>query len=108
TRIAGDASADWAARRTTVATSAAPATVRSSTYLDLDRFPAQLLEPSSQTLVEPDLRFPAENLARPRDVRPADERVVHRQRLEDDLARRACDADARLGELEHRQLVVRV
>ena len=47
--------------------------------------------------------------ARPRDVGPADLRVVDRQRLEDDLARRARSRGCTVcAELEHRQLVIGV
>ena len=40
----------------------------------------------TETLVEPDLRLPPENLLRPGDVRLAHLRIVNRQRLEDNLA----------------------
>src|SRR5207253_1727447 len=69
---------------------------------------AHRARPAPQAFLEVDLRLPAENLAGAGDVRPAHLRVVDRHRLEDDLARRARHPDARLGELEHRQLPLRV
>ena len=60
---------------------------------------------AAQPLVEIDLGLPAEQLARAGDVGLPHLRVVDRQRLEDDLARRARDLDHRLGQLEHRELV---
>src|SRR5439155_17030797 len=68
-----------------------------------DRLPG--LDPAAEPVLEVDLGLPAEQLARPGDVGAAHLRIVLRQRLEDDLARGAGDADAGLGELEHRQLV---
>ena len=68
-------------------------------------------QPAAQALLQVDLGLPAEHFARARDVGPPHLRVVRqvvRRRLERDLARRAGDADHRLRELEHRQLVIRV
>src|SRR5438309_2151430 len=106
-RIVGDPSAAWASTPTDAAASAASRTPRNRT-LDLDRLPAELFEPAPQAFLEVDLRLPAEDLPRARDVRTALLRIVDRESLEDDLARRAGDADDGLGELEHRHLVIRV
>src|SRR6187200_3193053 len=59
---------------------------------------------AAQPLVQLDLRLPAEDLARARDVRLAHLRVVDRQRLVEDLARRAGRREDRLRELEDRVL----
>src|SRR5438270_372139 len=96
-RIVREPCAVAASRAAASATRTTPQTRK----LDLDRLPAERLQPAAQALVEVDLRLPAEDLPRTRDVGPADERIVHRQRLEHDLARGAGDADAGLGELEH-------
>src|SRR5262245_9520862 len=58
----------------------------------------------AQAFLEVDLRLPAEQLLGARDVRLADQWVVDRQGLEDDLARRLRDPKYRLGELEDREL----
>src|SRR6185312_13209994 len=53
---------------------------------------------AAQPLVQLDLRLPAEDLARTRDVRLAHLRVVDRQRLVEDLARRPGRRQNGLGE----------
>src|SRR5215472_14723235 len=63
-------------------------------------------DPPAQTLLEIDLGLPTENLARTRDVRSPDLRIVDRPRLERDLAGRPGHADHRLRELEHRHLAL--
>src|ERR671939_2165329 len=85
----------------------APATTtaaRAIPALHTDGLPAEGREHASEPLLQLDLRLPAEHLLRPRDVRLADLRIVDRKRLVDDLARRACDAEHRLGELVEREL----
>src|SRR4051794_15704858 len=74
----------------------------------LDRFLAERAQPAPETLFEVDLRRPTQNLTGTRDVRAADLRIVDGKRLEDDVARRPADANHRLGQLEHRHLVVGV
>src|SRR3989442_2100833 len=59
---------------------------------------------ATETIFELDLRPPPKELLCSRDVRLADLRIVDGQRLEDDLALRAGDADHRLGELEDCEL----
>ena len=76
------------------------------TRAHLDRIDA--VDPGVHAFLQVDRGFPAEDLPCPRDVGTAHPRIVHRQRLVHDLARGARDADARLGELEHRDLVVGV
>src|SRR5262245_30222927 len=82
---------------------AAAARVAARTHhrLDTDR---RLSQHAPEAVLELDLRFPAEELASPRDVRLADLRVVDRQCLVDDLARRARHPEHGLGELENREL----
>src|SRR5205085_7654796 len=72
--------------------------------LHTDGFPAEGREHPSEPLLQLDLRLPAEHLLGPRDVRLADLGIVDRERLVDDLARRAGDTEHRLGELVEREL----
>src|SRR5580765_1726219 len=93
---------------TTAALSAAQITSRplNTCYLRSHR-----RQPAAQPLLEIDLGLPAENLARPCDVRAPNLWIVGqvvRRRLERDLARRTGHTDHRLRELEHRQLVIGV
>src|SRR3954467_8073130 len=75
---------------------------------NLDGRSAEGLQPAAETLLQVDLRRPAEDLPRAGVVWPPPLRIVGRQGLEDDLARRAGDADHGLRELEHRRLVIGV
>src|SRR5581483_8287471 len=88
---------------------AKPATTSSTAIeamrLDTERLPLGRLQDASQTVLEADLRLPAEELAGPRDVGLPHLRIVDRQRLEDDLALGAGDAEDRLGKVEERQLL---
>src|SRR5256714_8523377 len=72
--------------------------------LDTDGLPAEGREHPSEPLLQLDLRLPAEHLLGPSDVRLADLRIVDREGLVDDLARRAGDAEHGLGELVEREL----
>src|SRR2546423_12187846 len=72
--------------------------------LHTDGLPAEGREHPSEPLLQLDLRLPAENLLRPGDVRLANLGIVDRERLVDDLARRAGDAEDGLGELVEREL----
>src|SRR5690242_16821497 len=80
------------------------ATTATKSALHTDGLPAEGREHPSEPLLQLDLRLPAENLLRPRDVRLADLGIVDRQRLVDDLARGARDAKHGLGELVEREL----
>src|SRR6266508_4826800 len=71
---------------------------RSDTYRRPSQHPPQ-------TLLELDLRLPAENLRGARDIRLADLRVVDRKRLVDDLAGRVGQPADGPGELQDRELV---
>src|SRR5580765_1362224 len=62
------------------------------------------VEHPTETVLELDRRRPAEHLLRAGDVGLPHLRVVDRQRLVDDLARRTGDADDRVGQLLHREL----
>ena len=62
------------------------------------------MQHSPQPVLEGDLRLPPQQLPGPCDVRLAHLRVVDRQRLEHDLARRAGGLDHLLRELEQRVL----
>src|ERR671938_1424375 len=84
----------------TAATAAAASAMRLHTY----RLPAERLEHPPQALVELDLRLPAEDLLRPRDVGLAHLRVVDRKRLVDHVTPRARHPEHRLGELVEREL----
>src|SRR5919204_5252305 len=85
-----------------------PATTRraaaATALLDTDGLPAEGREHPSEPLLQLDLRLPAENLLRPRDVRLADLGIVDRERLVDDLARRAGHPEDGVGELVQREL----
>ena len=70
-----------------------------------DGLAALLAQQPGEPFLERDLRLPAEQLLRPRDVGLALHRVVDAERLEDDLARRAGDPLHDLGEVEQRPLV---
>src|SRR2546421_3968823 len=72
--------------------------------LHTDGLPAEGREHPSEPLLQLDLRLPAEHLLGPSDVRLADLRIVDREGLVDDLARRAGDAEHGLGELVEREL----
>src|SRR5918912_1093715 len=89
------AEAGGAAIAATTTSAAAARTPR----LHTDGLPAEGREHPSEPLLQLDLRLPAENLLRPRDVRLADLRIVDRERLVDDLARRAGHPEDGLGEL---------
>src|SRR5918911_2069436 len=84
------------ARPATATAAAAASATRLHTY----RLPTERREHAAQTFVEVDLRLPAEDLLRPGDVGLALLRVVDRQRLVDDLARRAGDLEHLLRELD--------
>src|SRR5919197_4234835 len=86
------------------ATRAATTTAAKTPRLDTDGLPAEGREQPSEPLLQLDLRLPAEHLPGPCDVRLADLGIVDRERLVDDLARRAGDAKHRLGELVEREL----
>src|SRR5919206_2829293 len=58
-----------------------------------------------EPLLELDFRLPAQHLPGSGDVGLANLRIVHRQRLVDDLTVRRRDADNCLCELENRKLV---
>src|SRR5207248_2116234 len=75
-----------------------------TTALHTDGLPAEGREHPSEPLLQLDLRLPAEHLPRTRDVGLAHLRIVDRERLVDDLARRAGDAKHRRGELVQREL----
>src|SRR5262245_32609051 len=92
------------------AASAASAATRStaasaSGVLRNRRVLSQGRDRAAQPVLEIDLGLPAEELLRSRDLRLADLRVVDRQRLEDDLARRAGHSKDRLRQLEQGFLV---
>src|SRR5918995_7354842 len=90
--------ADGTATRATANTVAAASAAR----LRNDRLPSVRAQPQRplQAVFELDRRLPSEHLARAGDVRLALLRVVLGQRLVDDLARGARDAQDRLGEFE--------
>src|SRR5947207_1746589 len=66
--------------------------------------PPEARKHAAQSFLELNLRLPAEELARPGDIGLPDLRIVDRQRLVDDLALRACDAQDGLGQLVEREL----
>src|SRR5207247_9413293 len=70
-----------------------------------DRLPSQRAEHQVQPLLELNRRLPAEQLTCPRDIRLTNLRIVHGQRLVDDLALRPGHAKHGLRELVHRELV---
>src|SRR5437016_6115390 len=80
-------------------------TARPPRLLHTYRLSSERGKHSPEPLLELDLRLPAQHLLRPRDVRLAHLRVVHRKRLEHDLARRARDLEHLLRQLEQRELV---
>src|SRR5918911_5134131 len=80
------------------------ATTAARNALHTDGLPAEGREHPSEPLLQLDLRLPAENLLRPRDVRLADLRIVDRERLVDDLARRAGHPKHGVGELVEGEL----
>src|ERR1051325_2719863 len=83
-------------------TSTAPMTpIRPRNGRPPPRRPEQPLE----TLLQLDLGLPCEQLARARDVRLSYLRIVDGERLVDDLALRAGQAQHRLRELVQRELV---
>src|ERR687896_355916 len=86
---------------TRAATSAAATT---HGLLRNDGFLQRGVEPT-EPVVERDVRLPAQNLLRARDVGLPDLRIVDRQRLEDDLAAAAPDLEHLLGQLEQRELL---
>src|SRR5919197_314139 len=92
-----------AADGATTSATASAATARLP-RLYTDGLPAEGREHPSEPLLQLDLRLPTENLLRPCDVRLADLRIVDRERLVDDLARRAGHAEDRLRELVEREL----
>src|SRR5215210_3265536 len=89
-----------AGTQTSVAARAATTTRK---RLDTRRLAIRRLrvEQPPQPLFELDLRLPAEDLLRARDVGSSNLGVVDRQRLVDDLARGPRDADHRLREIAH-------
>src|SRR5919109_846859 len=95
-----EAGARSAARPATAATTAAKKRMR----LRNDRMFAKRAEHPAQTLLERDLGLPAQDLLRARDVGLPDLRVVDRQRLEDDLARRGGHAEDGLRQLKDGEL----
>src|SRR5918995_6940336 len=101
TSMLPDALAEGAARPATALTIAAARTNR----LNTNGLPSEGRQQASQALLEIDLGGPAEDLLRTRDVWLADLRIVHGQRLEDDLALRPGHFQHRFRELENRKLV---
>src|SRR5436190_20064407 len=65
---------------------------------------AEVLDRVAQALVEPHLGLPAEHLARARDVRLADLRVVDRKFAMHDAALASGERTDALGEIHHRHL----
>src|SRR5690242_6983883 len=72
--------------------------------LDTDGLAPVRREHPAQPFLELDLGLPLEHLAGSGDVGLADLRIVHRQRLEDELAGRSGDLQHVLRELEDREL----
>src|SRR5580765_1860237 len=85
---------------------AATRTIAAATPIRLrnDRLPSETRKHASQALFQLDLGLPAEQLARPGDVRLPDLRVVHGECLVHELALRAGDPEDDLGELVEREL----
>src|SRR5262249_45447026 len=103
-RCEGDAAeaenADRATARAATPAAKAAAALRTEYFRPgLDR-----VDQPPEAVLERHLRLPAENLLRARDVRLAHLGIVHRQRLEDDLARRPRHAQHEVGELDQREL----
>src|SRR5262249_21294512 len=69
-----------------------------------DRLPSEGRQHAAQSVFELDFRIPAEELLRTRDVGLTHLRIVDRQRLMHDLARRTGDTQHRLRELVQREL----
>src|SRR4051794_21512123 len=94
---------------TSVTRSATPSASEERASFDLDtkrfRLSSKRVEQAAEALLEPDLGLPPQHLARPRDIRLAHLGIVHRQRLEDDVARRARCLHDGLGELQERHLL---
>src|SRR5947209_16892123 len=74
--------------------------IRLCTY----RFPALGGQHPAEPFLEPDFGLPPQHLARTRDVRLADLRIVDGERLEHDLALRRRDPDDGLRKFEQRKL----
>src|SRR6184192_3442461 len=96
-------------RLAVAAGTASPATTKSAAArpqmrLHTHRLSSECGDHPPEPLLELDLGFPAEQLLRPGDVGLAHLGVVDRQRLEDDLARRAGDLEHLLRQLEQREL----
>src|SRR6476659_8160936 len=85
---------------------AAAKTIAAATPIRLsnERLPSETGQHAAQAFLELHLGLPAEELARARDVGLTDLRIVDGQRLVDDLALRAGDAEHGLGELVEREL----
>src|SRR5213593_810102 len=85
---------------------AATRTIAAATPMRLgnDRLPSETRQHATQPFLELNLGLPAEKLARAGDVGLPDLGIVDGQRLVDDLALRAGDAEDGLGELVEREL----
>src|SRR6266508_728877 len=84
---------------------AARVAARTHPRLDTYRLPAVRREQAPQSLLELDLRLPAEDLAGARDVRLPHLGIVDRQRLVHDLALRARELEDALRQLQDRELL---
>src|SRR3712207_595633 len=103
TRSRGDAEAVDA--RPDSAATAAAAIVATAIVLRTEKLPSHRCNHPVEALVEPDLGFPAEHLARARDVGLANLGVVDRQCLEHDRTLRRSDFQNLLRQLEQRPLL---
>src|ERR1700730_5590714 len=85
---------------------AATKTIAAATPIRLGNewLPPETRQHSAQALLALDLRLPPEELASAGDVGLPDLRIVDRQRLVDELALRAGDAEDGLGQLVQREL----
>src|SRR2546425_4263949 len=85
---------------------AATRTIAAATPMRLgnDRLPSETRQHAAQAFLELNLGLPAEELARTGDIGLPDLRIVNGQRLVDDLALRAGDAENGLSELVEREL----
>src|SRR5437870_13691060 len=81
------------------------AAARPQSFLHTYRLSTERGDHSPEPLLELDLRLPPQHLLRPGDVGLAPLWIVARQRLEDDLARRAGALEHLLLHAEQRQLV---
>src|SRR5437899_871954 len=81
------------------------ATARPPSLLHTYRLSSEGGDHAAEAFVELDLGLPPQHVLHASDVGLANLRVVDRQRLEDDLARRADDLQHLLRELEQRELV---